>query len=193
MVNRTKRRRKRQTAPKNRTAKPVKKVNKEKTVAAHAAKMVRRDEDLPPLMNARSATRLGASSQAAATPEDITTKSATPPRATERPRLTGNSDARTPKPRPANRLIAVPELPTPTPASPEASPALIFNQKLLEFARDNAVANFDFALSLFAARTPLDVLRLQGAFVTERLKAFTTQACELTALFSSGSMWRVGR
>ena len=191
MVNRTKRPRKRQTAPKNRTA-SVKKINKEKIVAAHAAKTVRRDEDLPPLMNARSAARLGAPSQAAATPEDITTKSATPSRATERPPLTAMSDARAPKPGPGHRLNTILE-PTPAPATPETPPALLFNQKLLEFARDNAVANFDFALSLFGARTPLDVARLQGAFLTDRLRAFTSQACELTALFAAGSMWRVGR
>jgi hypothetical protein len=196
MINRSKPPSKKQTALKNRAAKSSKKTRKEKIVGADAPKTARGNDDFPSSTNARLAARLNVNAPREAVsrpPEGISAKSATPTRVNERRPLIPKSEAREARPTPpARRLAAVPE--PVVPQAPSKAPlALAVDQKLLEIARDNVVANFDFALRLIGARTPFDVARLQVAFLAERLKAFATQVGELNTLLASSSGRRVGR
>ena len=56
------------------------------------------------------------------------------------------------------------------------------NRKLLDFTRANMSSGFDFAMSLAAASSPVQIMQLQMSFWDERLRVLASQAEELRAL-----------
>jgi hypothetical protein len=60
--------------------------------------------------------------------------------------------------------------------------ALAVNRKLMDIAQANFNSSLDLAKSLAAAKTPLEMLRLQMSYWHERMGALASQAEELRAL-----------
>jgi len=57
-----------------------------------------------------------------------------------------------------------------------------YNRLVTEFARANASASFDYAVALFAAKSPSEVIALSTAHARRQLDAATEQARGLAAL-----------
>jgi hypothetical protein len=56
------------------------------------------------------------------------------------------------------------------------------NRKLLDFTRANVSSGFDFAMSLAAASSPVEIMQLQMSYWDERMRVLARQAEELRAL-----------
>lgn len=56
------------------------------------------------------------------------------------------------------------------------------NRKLIDFTRANVSSGFDFAMSLAAASSPVQIMQLQMSYWDERMKVLASQAEELRAL-----------
>lgn len=57
-----------------------------------------------------------------------------------------------------------------------------FNEKVAEFTRKNADANFQFAMKLADARQVTDVVEMQSGYMRERMDAYAKQLEELRSL-----------
>ena len=57
-----------------------------------------------------------------------------------------------------------------------------YNLKLIEMARENTNANFDFAVELLGAKTLSDVIELSSAHARKQFEAMSEQSKELAAL-----------
>ena len=71
--------------------------------------------------------------------------------------------------------------PTKTPAMESLKQ---FNDKIAEFTRKNADANFQFAMKLADAKQVSDVIKMQSSFVRNLMDSYSKQLEELRALTS---------
>jgi hypothetical protein len=69
-----------------------------------------------------------------------------------------------------------------TPANPTTDGLKLLNDKIAEFTRRNAEANFKFAMSLADAKQFSDVLEMQNAHARELMDTFARQLEELRDL-----------